>query len=68
MNRKKVMKKRINTFSALLLAFLFVVTQVTGCGKTPSGKPAGEMAGAAAGASEPWIHTMPKPSVSILIG
>ena len=52
MNRKKVMKKRINTFSALLLAFLFVVTQVTGCGKTPSGKPAGEMAGAAAGASE----------------
>ena len=55
MNRKKVMKKRINTFSALLLAFLFVVTQVTGCGKAPAGaaagKTAGEMTGAAAEAA-----------------
>ena len=55
MNRKKVMKKRINTFSALLLAFLFAVTQVTGCGKAPAGaaagKTAGEMTGAAAEAA-----------------
>ena len=44
MKRKLVMKKRINTVSALLLALLFAVSQVTGCGKAPSGEAAGKTA------------------------
>ena len=43
------MKKRINIVSALLMIFLFAVTQVTGCAKAPSGETAGKTAGETAG-------------------
>ena len=53
LNGKQIMRKKNRTLFTLLLALLFVMTQVTGCGKTPAGETtgntAGEMVGAAAG-------------------